>query len=121
MRYTAMTASICAEFALRSRAMVGIATLTIKASTPNMNCAATTIASTHQRREVSTGLETIWCMGRGLAVDTRQAIPAPGGRRDYLGGKRRQEIRTRETTHRERGTDGTVGHAVVAQASRKRG
>jgi hypothetical protein len=32
--------------------MVGIATLTMKASTPNMNCAATTIASTHQRRDV---------------------------------------------------------------------
>jgi len=40
-------------------AMVGIATLTTKASTPNMNCAATTIASTHQRRDVSTGAETI--------------------------------------------------------------
>src|SRR2546423_810701 len=42
--------------------MVGIATLTMKASTPNMNCAATTIASTHQRRELSTGVLTIWCM-----------------------------------------------------------
>jgi hypothetical protein len=39
--------------------MVGIATLTMKASTPNMNCAATTIASTHQRREESTVAETI--------------------------------------------------------------
>ena len=48
-----MTASICAALACSSAAMVGIATLTMKASTPNMNCAATTVASTHQRREVS--------------------------------------------------------------------
>jgi hypothetical protein len=57
-----MTASICAALACSSTAMVGIATLTMNASTPNMNCAATTIASTHQRREESTGFETIWCM-----------------------------------------------------------
>jgi hypothetical protein len=54
-----MTASICAGLALRSPAMVGIATLTMKASTPNMNCAATTVARTHQRREESTAVETI--------------------------------------------------------------
>ena len=57
-----MTDSICAALAFNSTAMVGIATLTMKASTPNMNCAATTIASTHQRRELSTGVLTIWCM-----------------------------------------------------------
>jgi hypothetical protein len=39
--------------------MVGIATLTMKASTPNMNCAATTIARTHRRRGESTAVETI--------------------------------------------------------------
>ncbi len=57
-----MTASICAALACNSTAMVGIATLTMKASTPNMNCAAATIASTHQRRVESTGVETSWCM-----------------------------------------------------------
>src|SRR6185369_1245873 len=57
-----MTASICAELARSSAAMVGIATLTMKASTPNMNCADTTIASTHQRRDESALAETIWCM-----------------------------------------------------------
>src|SRR6266436_2988822 len=46
-----MTDSTCAGLACNSTAMVGSATLTMKASTPNMNCAATTIASTHQRRE----------------------------------------------------------------------
>src|SRR5580698_4024828 len=87
-----MTASICAELACSSRAMVGIATLTIKASTPNMNCAETTIASTHQRREVSTGAETIWCMGAAWVRNAKHhAISTPGRRRDYLGGKRSQE------------------------------
>jgi len=46
-----MTASICDALALRSRAMVGSATFTMKASMTNMNCAATTIPSTHQRRD----------------------------------------------------------------------
>ena len=53
--------------ARNSAAMVGIATLTMKASTPNMNCAVTTMASTHQRSRVSTMGGTIWC-----------TIPAPG-------------------------------------------
>jgi hypothetical protein len=50
---------ICAELACSSTAMVGIATLTVKASTPNLNCAATTIASTNQRRDEPTLAETI--------------------------------------------------------------
>jgi hypothetical protein len=53
-----MTDSICADVACRSTAMVGMATLTTKASTPNMNCAATTVASTHQRRVESIGFVT---------------------------------------------------------------
>src|SRR5882672_11185274 len=65
-----MTVSICAALACNSVAMVGIATLTMNASTPNMNCAATTVASTHQRRESTWAetiwAETIWCMGRRL-------------------------------------------------------
>src|ERR1700710_2711847 len=71
--------------------MVGIATLTMKASTPNMNCAATTIASTHQRREVSSGVETIWCIGSGLDSGNRvrRMIPAFGHGCDYLAGKDR--------------------------------
>src|ERR1700744_1448460 len=67
--------------------MVGIATLTMKASTPNMNCAATTIASTHQRRELSTGAETIWCMRKRLGPELHRTITVPGYNRDYLGGR----------------------------------
>src|ERR1700720_4036874 len=76
-----MTDSICAGLACRSIAMVGIATLTMKASTPNMNCAATTIASTHQRRDESTEAETIWCMARpfpeSAALDDRSLRSLP--------------------------------------------
>src|SRR5260221_10213682 len=85
----AMTASICAALACNSTAIVGIATLTMKASTPNMNCAATTIASTHQRREESTGVETIWCI---LGSPVRNLLHAQatdfGHPGDYLRGKR---------------------------------
>src|SRR3954452_4186191 len=79
-----MTASICAALACNSTAMVGIATLTTKASTPNMNCAATTIASTHQRREVSTGVVTIWCMTDLLVVSAN--IARIGHASDYVRG-----------------------------------
>src|SRR5258707_13244069 len=68
--------------------MVGIATLTMKASTPNMNCAATTIASTHQRREESTGFETIWCMLSSPVRNLlRASVTAFGHPGDYLRGK----------------------------------
>src|SRR6267378_8471552 len=86
-----MTASISAALACNSMAMVGIATLTMKASTPNMNCAATTIASTHQRRDESTGVETIWCMGNGLVRNlVRETISGFGHSGDYLRGKHSQ-------------------------------
>src|SRR5882672_5793159 len=82
-----MTASICAALACNSVAMVGIATLTMNASTPNMNCAATTVASTHQRRE-STWAETIWCMGRRLVGNLlRWTLTGFRYRSDYLRGK----------------------------------
>src|SRR5256714_13253517 len=82
-----MTASICAELACSSAAMVGIATLTMKASTPNMNCADTTIASTHQRRDESTGFVTIWCIGLGLVRNLLHAsVTAFGHASDYPGG-----------------------------------
>jgi len=68
--------------------MVGIATLTMKASTPNMNCAATTIASTHQRRDEPTSVETIWCMrAQPHPKSDVGTISAFGHCRDYLGGK----------------------------------
>src|SRR3954452_2012499 len=80
--------SICAGVARNSTAMVGIATLTMKASTPNMNCAATTMASTHQRRDDSTGVKTIWCMDRCLVRrNCASVISEFGYPRDYLGGK----------------------------------
>jgi hypothetical protein len=51
-----------------------------------MNWAATTIASTHQRREESAGFETIWCMrgqsclksvaGRGYQFRASGRLPA---------------------------------------------
>src|SRR6266403_146078 len=83
-----MTASICAAPARNSTAMVGIATLTMKASTPNMNCAATTIASTHQRREESTGFETIWCMLGGPVRNPLHAQATDSGHPgDYLAGE----------------------------------
>src|SRR5260370_19098424 len=73
--------------------MVGIATLTMKASTPNMNCAATTIASTHQRRDESTGAETIWCMGSGLVRTLSLRLISGFGRRsDYLRGKESRQF-----------------------------
>src|SRR5207247_8213098 len=86
-----MTDSICAALAFNSTAMVGIATLTMKASTTNMNCAATTIASTHQRREESTGFETIWCMeGPSLSeICCRSKLKDFGHPGDYLRGKHR--------------------------------
>src|SRR6202012_5516714 len=83
-----MTASICAGLALRSPAMVGMATLTMKASTPNMNCAATTIARTHQRREESTGVETFRCMRRDPVQDIwHRIVSGFGASGDYLAGK----------------------------------
>src|SRR5882757_6244712 len=92
-----MTASICAELARNSAAMVGIATLTMKASTPNMNCADTTIASTHQRRQESTGLSTgfvtIWCIGSGLVRNLlHPSVTAFGHARDYPAGKGRANL-----------------------------
>src|SRR5712671_810806 len=91
----AITASICAELACNSLAMVGIATLTMKASTPNMNCAATTIASTHQRRDESTCAETIWCMARRPYPTSvlPGSISGFGHPCDYLGGKLSRVLR----------------------------
>src|SRR5713101_1176399 len=84
----AITDSISAGLACSSTAMVGIATLTMKASTPNMNCAATTIASTHQRREVSTGSKTIRCMpGRPVRILLQAQATDCGHPGDYLGGQ----------------------------------
>src|SRR5260370_4915017 len=94
-----MTASICAELAFNSLAMVGIATLTMKASTPNMNCAATTIASTHQRRGESTCAETIWCMARRPYPTSvlPGLISSFGHTCDYLGGKLSRVLRPAKT------------------------
>src|SRR6266852_4680528 len=79
--------------------MVGIATLTMKASTPNMNCAATTIASTHQRRDESTGAETIWCMARRPYPTSvlPGLISGFGHPCDYLGGKLSRVLRPDKT------------------------
>src|SRR5216684_445639 len=95
----AITASICAGLACNSTAMVGIATLTMKGSTPNMNCAATTIASTHQRRDESTGAETIWCMARRPYPTSvlPGLISGFGHPCDYLGGKLSRVLRPAKT------------------------
>src|ERR1700693_1599364 len=89
-----MTASICAGLACKSTAMVGMATLTMKASTPNMNCAATTVASTHQRREESTGVETILSMRSGPIRNLlHRIISGFGPPGDYPRGKHSRDLR----------------------------
>src|SRR5580698_4987152 len=67
--------------------MVGMATLTTKASTPNMNCADTTIASTHQRRDETWVAETIWCMKRPVRELLPPMISGSSHRGDYPRGK----------------------------------
>src|SRR5437868_15131253 len=78
--------------------MVGIATLTMKASTPNMTCADTTLASTHQRRCESTGFVTIWCMRSGLVCNPlHPSVTDFDHARDYLGGKSPGNLARRRT------------------------
>src|ERR1700712_5081399 len=83
----AMTASICAaQFMFGVDAF--IVNVAIKASTPNMNCAATTVASTHQRRVESTDVETIWCMRRALVRNLlHPTVTDSGYPGDYSAGK----------------------------------
>src|SRR5690242_16619146 len=73
--------------------MVGIATLTMKASTPNMNCAATTVASTHHRRATSASGLTIWCMcGRLVGNLLHPTFKDFGHPRDYLRGNQSRDL-----------------------------
>ena len=60
-----------------------------------MNCAATTIASTHQRRDESTGAETIWCIGEKALSDNLLPglISGFGHPGDYLAGKLSRVLR----------------------------